>query len=70
MNNPHHNARTCLYSREQTIIRHRQGQSAGEIASAFGVSMRTVYKWLKCYRDHGLQGLQNRSSRPHSNPNA
>lgn len=70
MNNPHQNARTCLYSREQIVERHRQGQSAYEIAEAFGISARTVYKWLKRYSQDGSAGLMNRSSRPSSNPRA
>ena len=70
MNNPHHNARTCVYSREQIVLRYRQGQPAHAIAAAFGICVRTVYKWLKRYRDHGKQGLENRSSKPLSNPSA
>ncbi len=70
MNNPHKNARTCLYSREQIVLRHRQGQKADQIAVAFGISVRTVFKWLKRYRDQGARGLVSRSSRPGSNPRA
>ena len=70
MNNPHKNARTCAYSREQIVLRYREGQSAGEIAAAFGVSIRTVYKWLKRHKEEGVNGLSNRSSAPGNNPNA
>lgn len=70
MNNPHKNARTCLYSREQIVLRYKGGQSAREIAAAFGISVRTVFKWLKRCRDEGMSGLSNRSSAPHTNPNA
>ena len=70
MNNPHNNARTCVYSREQIVARHQSGQCPGDIAAAFGISVRTVYKWLKRHREHGAQGLHNRRSRPHSNPQA
>lgn len=34
------------------------------------MSERTAYKWLKRYRQEGLQGLHNRSSRPHGCPHA
>ena len=34
-----------------------------EVAQAMGVSVRTVYKWLRRFREEGLKGLQNRSSR-------
>lgn len=70
MNNPHENARTCVYSREQIALRHHNGEPASAIAAAFGISVRTVHKWLKRHRDHGPQGLLNRSSRPHANPRA
>ncbi len=40
MNNPHNNARTCLYSREQIVPRHQQGEQARDIAAAFGISAR------------------------------
>ena len=46
MNNPHHGARLTVYSREQIVARIRSGQSAREVAEAFGVSLRTVRKWL------------------------
>lgn len=42
MNNPHKNARTCVYSREQIVVRYDNGQSAAEIARSFGISVRTV----------------------------
>jgi len=64
MNNPHKNARTCLYSREQIVCRRQEGQSVSEIAEAFGISIRTVYKWLKRHAQEGLAGLTNRSSTP------
>jgi transposase InsO family protein len=35
-----------------------------------GVSLRTGFKWLRRYRDHGPDGLLDRSSRPHRIPNA
>ncbi len=70
MNNPHKNARTCVYSREQIVLRHQHGETAREIASAFGVSVRTVYKWLARFRVSGWQGLENSSSRPQSSPQA
>ncbi len=68
MNNPHQNARTCRYSREQIVLRHERGETLKTIADAFGISVRTVCKWLARYRSEGGGGLSNRSSRPHSNP--
>jgi transposase InsO family protein len=70
MNNPHKNARTCVYSREQIVQRYERGETVGDIALAFGISVRTVYKWLGRHRQDGSAGLENRSSRPRSNPHA
>lgn len=39
-----------------------------EAAQACGVSPRTAYKWLKRYREEGVSGLLDRSSRPHRCP--
>jgi transposase InsO family protein len=48
-----------------------QGTStAQEVAEDFGVSERTVRKWLARYRAEGKAGLQDRSSRPHRQPTA
>jgi transposase InsO family protein len=39
-----------------------------EVALSFGVSERTVYKWLARYRVHGAAGLQDRSSAARRHP--
>lgn len=44
--------------------------SADQAASAAGVSRRTVFKWLRRYREEGREGLEDRSSRPHRHPTA
>ena len=46
------------------------GWSAAEVARQFGISRATAYKWLRRYRDEGLTGLLDRSSRPHRSPTA
>lgn len=46
----------------------RGAATAGEVAEDFGVSERTVRKWLARYRAEGRQGLEDRSSRPHRLP--
>ena len=38
------------------------------VASDFGVSSRTVSKWLARWRSEGESGLHDRSSRPHASP--
>src|SRR5690606_20065129 len=40
------------------------------VATALGVSERTVYKWPARYRAEGEAGLVDRSSRPHVMPGA
>ncbi len=63
--NLHGNAKTSPHIRE-TMVRRvlEQAEPAKETAEIFGVSVRTVYKWLRRYRECGVEGLQDRSSRP------
>ena len=39
------------------------------VANYFGCSRKTVYKWIKRYKNEKLQGLKDRSRRPHNSPN-
>jgi hypothetical protein len=39
-----------------------------EVADLFGVSRQAVHRWLARYRDSGLEGLADRSRRPHGHP--
>ena len=39
-----------------------------ELCRRFGISPQTAYKWLRRYAEHGSEGLQERSRRPHSSP--
>lgn len=64
MNNPHQNARLTVHSREQIVARVASGQTAGEVAAAFAVSVRTVRKWLARFRAGGGAALSNRASAP------
>jgi len=45
------------------------GVSVAALARRFGVSRKTVYKWLTRYRTEGEAGLADRSRRPHTSPN-
>ena len=69
--NIHKNARTTPYSRSQ-IVRRVTGlrETPKAVATALGVSQRTVAKWLARYRAEGEAGLADRSSRPHGMPGA
>jgi transposase InsO family protein len=65
----HGNARTCPNSRRLLVERVRQqGWSVTAAAAAAGVSERTVYRWLRRWRDEGPAGLADRSSRPRRSP--
>jgi len=68
MNNPHHNARTTVHSRELIISRYRAGRGAAVIAAELGISVRTVFKWLHRYRSGGQSALSNASSTPIRKP--
>lgn len=41
-----------------------------ELASQYGTSRKTAYKWLERYEAEGFNGLQDRSRRPHESPQA
>jgi transposase InsO family protein len=67
--NIHSNARTCLRSRIALVQRLRSATcSAEQVAAAFAVSARTVYKWQARHRQAGEEGLRDRSSRPQRIP--
>jgi transposase InsO family protein len=69
--NIHKNARTTPQSR--ALLVHRvvtERWPVAEVAMAFGVSIRTVYKWLARYRAEGLAGLADRRSVAHRRPHA
>jgi transposase InsO family protein len=65
----HGNARTCPNSRRLLVERvASEGWSVMAAAAAAGVSERTVWRWLKRWREEGPAGLLDRSSRPHRSP--
>jgi transposase InsO family protein len=65
----HGNARTCPNSRRLLVERVIEaGWSVSAAAAAAGVSERTVYRWLSRWREQGLEGLSDRSSRPLRSP--
>ena len=61
--NAHQNARTTPLGRA-TLVRRvlEEGWTRKAAADAFGLSERTVSKWLARYRQAALAGLHNRSS--------
>ena len=65
--NVHKNAK--LTPRGRAVIVRRvveEGQTSKAVATAFEVCERTVRKWVARFRAEGSQGLQDRSSGPHT----
>src|ERR1700693_3375189 len=61
----HGNARTCPNSRRLLVARvSDQCWSVAAAAQAAGISERTAYRWLKRWREQGIEGLSDRSSAP------
>ncbi len=59
----HGNARTCPNSRRLLVDRIRdQSWPVGAAAEAAGVSERTAYRWLRRWREEGVEGLRDHSS--------
>src|ERR1700716_1030130 len=63
--------------REMSVIEQRYkaglaviggGRTVSEVASDWGVSRRTMHRWLVRYEGDGLEGLNNRSHRPAQSP--
>jgi len=66
--NIHRNARLTLNRREELVRRVSAGEAPKSVASALGVSVRTIFKWLA--RQRKGEGLMDRSSRPRHSPTA
>lgn len=64
----HENARTTPHSRMLMMQRLSSGWSVNVVASAQGVTPKTVRKWRDRYAAEGAAGLSDRSSRPHRSP--
>lgn len=63
---------TCVMDLKVQLIadwlRGEHGVSA--LALGYGVSRKTVYKWIRRYQEAGVEGLTERSRAPHSRPHA
>ena len=65
--NVHKNAKLAPRGRAEIVRRViDQGQTPTSVATDVGVCERTVRKWVARFRAEGSQGLQDRSSRPHT----
>ena len=67
--NYHSNARLTLQGRERLVRAViEEGWTLKKAAAFFSVSEPTVAKWSSRYRQKGVEGLRDRSSRPHRSP--
>ena len=66
----HPNAKLNEYGRLLLVSRLEAGWTQAEVAEAQGISRSTVAKWWKRYREEGLEGLKDRSSRARRLPHA
>src|SRR5215211_260527 len=62
--NVHQNARLTPHSRAELVRRVVvEGQTPTAVAAAFGVTVKTVRKWVARFQTEGVKGLHDRSSR-------
>ena len=65
----HRNAKTTPISRLALVRRVQfDGWSYQAVAEGYGVSVRTVAKWRRRFREQGAAGLEDGSSRPQQTP--
>lgn len=48
---------------------HRDVLTVEELSERYGVSRKTIYKWVNRFAQDGQQGLEERSRRPYTSPN-
>ncbi|MCC6388634.1 MAG: IS481 family transposase [Dehalococcoidia bacterium] len=66
----HPNAKLTEYGRLLLVSRLEEGWTQAEVAEAQGISRSTVAKYAKRYREEGVEGLKDRSSRARRLPHA
>lgn len=64
----HANARLTPIGRLTLCLRIEAGRPVAHVAPEMGISRATGYKWWNRYRQEGVEGLADRSSRPHTCP--
>src|SRR5687768_17100734 len=50
------------------VLRIESGRPVAHVAAEMGISRPTAYKWWRRWQAEGLDGLVDRSSRPHHSP--
>lgn len=66
----HKNARLTFSCRVLMVERIHSGRPKAQVARELGVSDQTARKWVRRYREQGVEGLRDRRSRPHRSPAA
>ena len=64
----HRNARLTFHGRRLLVDRVHAGQAVAHVAKAMGVSRQCAHRWVNRFENEGEEGLQERSSRPHTSP--
>jgi transposase InsO family protein len=65
----HHHARLTIVRREELAKKVLEGRlSLKEAEAEFKLSRQSAAKWVRRYREQGVAGLRDRSSRPHRSP--
>ena len=65
----HANARLTIHGRALLVDRIVSGQRpVVHVASELGVSRQCAHRWVRRFREEGIAGLVDRSSRPHRCP--
>ena len=65
----HRNARLTPFARRLIVERVQSGQPVSHVAKAMGVSRQCAHRWINRFDEAGDDGLEDRSSRPHTSPN-
>ena len=63
--NIHKNARLTPLGRGEMVRRVLAGERVSQVAAAFSTTAKTVSKWVDRFSKEDLEGLKDRSSRPH-----
>lgn len=60
-----------ILSMKEEIIKKALGEQVpiAHLAKEYNISRPTIYKWIKRFNEHGIDGLVELSRRPHSAPN-
>src|SRR5262245_55362136 len=62
---------TVVELRQELVRKHlREGISVSEVASSYGISRKTAYKWIDRFTERGGPGLEDQSRAPRHCPHA